>query len=551
MLKNKKIALLATITALSLTSCIKDEIDKLKNVNTVQIEDWGAQWAAPLIYSDLSLKNLINDFDDGNIVQSYSDGLLYAVYDSTSYSIQAKDFILIPNSLQGFSLVTTPSQQTTFVSTPIGSDYQIESLAFSDLTYNFGPMEFDQMKVQSGSFEVSFPNTSTHSIKLNLEFPYFIKNGTPLTQNIVLPANSNNPVVINLSGCDIDFTGNTPGQFNKVLVKRSTTFTKENNTPLPPIFNVNLEFKNLVFQSLKGYLGQSVLPAINGTVAIDFFTANLNGGIVTLNDPRLVFKFENQLGMPMSVLGLNPLVATGQNNTTTNITGFPSPYTIQAATNINASWTGKVTMDKNNSNINQATTLKVEKIDYSTQISFNPNGNTGPRNSINANDILKVTCFLEIPMDGTANNFSFQDTFDLDLTGGIDSIDYVKEVLLRFNTTNGIPLNLGMQGVLLNANKMPVAQLFINTPENLIVSATVDNNGNVLNTTNKITDRIIAKPEYKALVQAGVKYIVFKAFASTANNGAANVKIYENQKLNLRLGAKVTMDNNVTIYLKQ
>lgn len=557
MLNNKKIALLLSATALFLSSCKKDIDDILKvgDATTLQLEDYGASYAAPLIYSDLSLKNLINDNDDNGIIQSYSDGLLYAVYDSVSYSLKAGDIFTIPNASQAVTITPNATQQTAFTSVAAGTAYELENNVFTSLNFNFGSVEIDQMSFQSGQLVLSFPNASDHPVSLLLEFPYLTKNGLFLSQLVSVPANTpNHSVSIDLSDYSLDMTNGVIGEFNTLLVKRRTTFTKNGASPLPASFPVNISFNSPKFNLFKGYLGQNSIPSIDGHIDIDFFTANLNGGVVTLNDPRLVLKLENQMGLPLSINSVAPFTATNINGGVTSITGFPAPYNIGSAT-ITSPWTGKIQMDKTNSNIDQTTNSaanKVEKIDFKASLSSNPSGNVGIRNFVKATDVVTIKGYLELPMDGTANNFSFQDTFDIDLTNGVDSVDYVKDVLLRFNTTNGMPLDLGLQAVFLNANKVPVYQLFPNTSSApIIASASVDNNGSVVSATNKITDRILTASEYKTLINSGVKYIVFKAYASTANSGATSVKIYESYKLNLRLGAKVTLENNITIDLKQ
>ena len=102
-LPQNRFLLIASLAFLFVNSCKYDHFNKdLLSTNITYEGDW----AIPLAHSVLTVDDILDRFDDDDIIQIDSTGMLALVYYSNIFSIAAQDLLVLPaqNINTSFSL---------------------------------------------------------------------------------------------------------------------------------------------------------------------------------------------------------------------------------------------------------------------------------------------------------------------------------------------------------------------------------------------------------------------------------------------------------------
>lgn len=157
---------------------------------------------------------------------------------------------------------------------------------------------------------------------------------------------------------------------------------------------------------------------------------------------------------------------------------------------------------------------------------------------------FKLNVEVQLPLYGTASNFSFVDTLKNPLyqqsTGSTSSVsNYIESALIRLYSSNGFPMDVGLQVYFVDSTYKKILDSLISTPSQYILkSGTVNpSNGMVTAPTVSITDIPVSSASVTQITNA--KYIILKARASTTNGGSVNVNFYSYYRLLVELGIQV------------
>jgi hypothetical protein len=533
--RNSVIYLFTAVVFLStISSCVKDNFDFNKLTKT----EWNPNLAVPLVYSSLTIADMLAKQGSGGLIVVGSDNFCTLVYKSNLFSLVAADLITIPNNQPPPLVASLNSGQIS----AFGLSGTITVPYSQTITFDSGVNgpKIDSVIFKMGSIDVALSSDFQYSGQIKIILPSAKKNGVSFSQIIPFTYSGSTPVMSNasydLSGYKFDMTdGGTA--FNEFVVNFEVTLTGSGN-PINSSDQVtlNMTLNNMKFDKIFGDIGQMSLTPDVDTVDISVFKSVLGGASFTLADPRIKFKISNSYGVPVNAsLSLFQGYTPGYAPYT--ITGSPNPLPIQSP---NFSQVGQVltdsfALDNTNSNIATVINNTPKYLIYQISSLTNPAGGSTHNNFVIDTSRLKVDMEVDLPLNGTASNFVLVDTMPFKLSETLPK--EIESALIRTYNSNGFPFDVDMQIYFADSLYNKLDSLVI--PNQLILqSAVVDpNTGIVTSPTQKTYDAVLTRARLDNLT--GSTYLLIRAVANTTNGGATNVKIYANYKLDFKLGLQV------------
>jgi hypothetical protein len=516
------------------TSCVKDNFDFGK----LQAIEWNPNIAAPLVYSSLTIGDLVAKEGSGGLITVGSDNFCTLMYKGNLLSLKASDLIVIPDNQPPPYVATLNSGQIT----AFGLAGTITVPYSQTITFDSGVNgpKMDSLILKGGSISISLSSTFQFSGQIQIVLPGAIKNGMPFTQVIPFTYSGTTPVTstvtVDLTGYHFDLThGGTT--FNEFVADFQVTLTGSGN-PISSSDQITLtqNLTNLKFDKIYGDIGQMSLSPDVDTVDISIFKSVLGAATFSLVDPRIKVVIANSYGVPINAT-LSQFDGYTPGATPFPITGAPNPLPIQSPT---FSQVGQVLTDSfslNNSNSNIATVINntPKSLIYKMSTLTNPAGGSTHNNFVIDTSRIDVDMEVELPLYGTASNFILADTMPFELTQTLP--EQVESALIRTFNSNGFPFDVDMQIYFADSLYTKLDSLVI--PNQLVLaSATVNSStGIVISPTQKTYDATLTKS--RLLNLKTTKYLLILAKANTTNNGTTPVKIYANYKLDFKLGLQV------------
>ena len=532
---NRLIFISVSATTLLFASCKKLEFDKITQTS------WNPNLAVPLAHAKFGVYDILALQDSNDLVVTNPiTGAISLVYSGEVFSTDAQSIIQLPNQSETFSI--TPAELTLLPNVAFNST--INSSISEEFSVNpTAGVEIHSLELKEGMMAIQVNTTLQHDITLDIKFPAFKINGTPITRTLNLTYPGSVPhagaVNVNLQDAIADLTlnGTTVNRL-EVEIDATITGTGEVITGTENL-NVSLNLTDLEFENATGYFGQQSLAAANDSILIRLFQ-NATTGHFELTNPKVNFTIENSFGCPIQ-LNLNDLktinVATGQEIPLTNY-----PSTININTPASLGQTAITTVNLNTSNTGNLSTLisTLPKYFYfESSAESNPNGPTANLNFIEDDSRLRIKAELDLPLEGLAYGFALKDTVDFNVGTDVDLIEYV---LFRLIVDNGFPIDLVTQIKFMNANHVPLFTVF-GSPETLVEAALVDANGRVNQRTKKISDVVLEAYQIGLLDQ--VKFLEIEGVAQTLNGTQGQiVKLFDDYTIGVKLSMQVVGKTN-------
>ncbi len=527
--------LIVAILISTLQSCVKDNF-QINKIATVQ---WDPNVAAPLVYSSLSIKDMLNNTGGQALVVEAADKSLTLVYKSSLFSMNASDLVNLPDQTLPFSAPIGAALPVPF---NVGSVFTVNNSQTVPFGSGVAGPLIDSITYKAGIFVFSFASDLHNSGSILITIPKLKKKGIAFSK--ILPLNYTNTVPVladsnyDLTGYDLDLTqGGAP--YNQFVINYAVTFngstTAASNSDQ---IAVSLSMVNMQFSKLFGYIGQQDLSIPSDTIDLSVFTNAAGAASFTLKDPTVKVTISNSYGMPIDFRipvfeGYNPGVNFYP------ITGLPSPIPIHSP-NINQ--VGQILVDSfslntaNGSNIATIINNTPKKIVYKVDAHTNPAGAT-QHNFIIDSSQFKMDVEFDLPLYGTAKNFLLVDSIPFTFSQSIP--DQVQSGLIRTYNSNGFPMDIDLQVYFVDSLYNVLDSLV--SPNQILLKSGVVNatTGLVTSPTSTIFDATVDKARLLKLKNA--KNLVIKAIANTTNSGATDVKIYSDYKLDFKLGVQVQM----------
>lgn len=532
--------LIATIV-ITIPACVKDNFEFDKIVKT----EWNPDIAVPLVYSSLTVQNILTKNDKNGIIVVGSDKFCTLIYKGNLFSLVASDLIKIPNQTPpAYSAFLTPVQIASFTTNGTVTGSYSQTINFDSGTNTPKP-KIDSMIFKAGSIDITLNSDFKYSGQILIKIPGAKKNGVIFSKTLPITY-SGSPVTISatydLAGYHFDMT-NGGGNFNQFVIDYDITLT---GSGLPPttsdVITISQSMHDMTFDRIFGDIGQQSLSPDKDTVEISIFKNSIGTGLFTLVDPKVKVVISNSYGVPISAT-ISQLAGYNPGSSSYPITGSPNPLPILSPnfSQIGQTLTDSYTLDKNNSNIVSVVNNTPKYLIYNINSLSNPGGTPTNNNFVIDTSRFKVDMELELPLWGTAKDFVLFDTIPFEIEQEIT--DEVESVLLRTYNSNGFPIDFDMQVYFIDSSKVRIDSLVI--PNQLILQSAQVNlsTGFVTSPTQKTYDATMSQARFKNLQKA--KNMVVKASASTTNGGTTDVKIYSDYRLEVKFGLQVKIRKKI------
>lgn len=515
-----------------LQSCINKKDFEFDKLSAFEYQPNGA---VPLIHSQLTLRDILNDYDTTHLFVQDATHFLYLIYKSTVFSQRADELISVSDQ--------NVNTSWNFATGAIAAG---DSAIFShttNYTFTAGSSErYDSMKLKTGNLNFAISADINHNARIYVTIPGAVKNGQPFKKTIYYNYTGSLPVIVNdvfnLDGYTFKF--NAGG--NQLTINYNVAVYGDGNPNTSPYtVNMNESFLSLKYDKIFGYLGQHAFLINKDSVLIDIFRNNLHGTLY-FEDPKLNIYANNAYGMPIS-LSVDLLEAESLVNPpyaiAVNGAGLPSPWSIAAPTfaQFGQSVQTAVHLDQTNSNVKTAVNMSPRYVTYHVAGLSNPFGNpVTDQNFVIDSSRFGVDVEVELPMYGSAWDFQLQDTLDFSFGTDIDKLEWV---LFKINTLNGFPVDATMQIYFADSLYSIKDSLIVNSPLDQVISSGIVGSPpdyKVISPTHKYVSSLLSKERLAHL--STVKKLLVYCKLATVNNGLDIVKFYSDYNIDVKVGVQ-------------
>lgn len=502
------------VLSLFIGSC--NQFETLDAIDKVEYE---AEYAIPLINTQISIGELLQDFEENSTLFVDPDGTLRFLYKGNVIS-QNSDEVFEPfyQALETFSII------------PLFSPDQSLPL------YDQNGLEIQRIDIKSGQFIYYFRNPHPEPVEVTIELPQVSKDGQTLKFTNTIPAYSgtgDEPFTTNLfSAADITGYRANPDASGNIQITYVAKGVTSGDPYLLPSAYISLQ--NILFAYAEGFFANQLYPGGSDTIHIDFFE-NWTQGEVYFNEPKVNFFVENSFGIPtqaivktFDVRTVRSEVLSIESELVDNGINFEYP----ALNEVGQTKSTFFTFTKDNSNIDVLLGAGPVSLFYDVDVLTSPGSDTDLPGFITDSSFYRVNVEVELPLFGNARNFIAQDTFAIDFSGYGD----VTAAEFKLVTANNIPLAVDVQGYFQRSDGTILDSLF-SEPQRVAKAAPVDNDGFVTTTTENESYADFSAERF-APIKAANQLLIVASF-STTNEGEIPVRVLGNQFVDMRIGAKL------------
>jgi len=400
-------------------------------------------------------------------------------------------------------------------------------------SFEMGNAQIKEIGIKSGTVKINVLSTLPNG-KMIYNIPSLKKNGVPFTSgDMIIPEATS----LELTTFEFDFEGyilDLTGKEGRIGGDTVNTIYTEAYTFIDytgELVTINhadsfysyIEF-DLTPEYAIGYLGQDIIEFGPDQQEINIFD-KISGGTLSLEQANLSLLIENFIGADANVV-LNDF---NTSNTITGETVSANASILGNVYNINrATLTGGgLPINPTNTEIildaKEMMEIFPNYINTHSNLYLNPNGEQSTLDFLYPEFPIKASLNLDIPLSFIANNLSFSETMDADLS----SDDELEVDELYITIKNGFPLNSIIDIILLDEYNNVIDTLI---DDKWITSGNINSENRVISPSETMIT--ITNTNYN-----NVKKIKVAANFSTASL-TEHVNIYSYYTLDLSLSAK-------------
>lgn len=496
-----------TISALLLFSTSCEDLQEIGDIDDVAIE---AEYALPLFDTELNIQQLFDESDDSNsFLDIDANGNMTLLFDTEGPSMSFDDVVEFPSAIP-----FQATEQGFEVSFAGNASFQPEKIRFKE-----GQIMFE---VASGM---------QSDVDVMLMIPELKTGDDMFTQAISLEYDASQSMMtktvgpIDISTYDLELSSNQAFTIMYEASDASGDVTLEQAVGA---------FEYLAYEVLEGTWSNESINMPTETIELGLYN-NWESGTLTFADPKVRMDIETNIGFPTTFTfdGLTGTTVSQQSMTMTgSAIGQDHTLDYPSMQEIGANKTTSLYIDNSNSNIADLFTTEMGSIDIDLSAETNP-GSSNTAGFITDDAAFSSKIFVELPVYGTASDFSLRDEFETDLS----DIENVKEAELTISLENSLPVELDIQVSFINQSGIAFDALFTDNTV-LVESAQIDSNGDV---TQSSTNTLIIDVDATraAKIFNDTHRIEVNAVVSTANNGGTPVRINANQGMKIDVSAIV------------
>lgn len=518
-------------------SCIEEKIPDFDK--PVQVK-WTPTWAAPILKTNLSLRELIGQNFSTKLLED-EDQFLTLVFTDTFESAEAQEMIKIDNQVFQDQFSFT-QERVNYMNNNPGilveetiraeidilnvQNIEIDSLINSDLLLN--------LFIQS-SFEKEM------DIEINLPTVAIGENRRAWKKNTSVSKVAPYSEKDNWNQAFIDMTKGSQGH-SQIPIEINISFT----TSMGDDFNTNqslgfeLGFTEIDFGIFYGYTGPiEIFNQRKDSVEIDLFR-NQKMGQVRIEDPRIKIRTGNQFGIPIAV-GLNNfegLSELGQ----VSLQGIPNPLPIGISSNIGETAFDSFELNKTNSNLKDLINTNPKFLSYQAEGQLNPADKT-IRNFVPSSAKIVGRVETYFPLYGSTTNFQIRKMapFALNATENPEEVESLK---LHISADNTFPTDFVLALIFYDSDGQAIDSVGLQD-EYVIDAAQINNSGETTEAQETMFDIELQKNQSQNLASAKRVEFLVKFNTLKKDGNLLPVKIYSHQNIEIGLGIEAKVNATV------
>lgn len=515
-------------------SCIEEKIPDFDK--PVQVK-WTPTWAAPILKTNLSLRELIGQNSSTKLLEDENQ-FLTLVFTDTFESAEAQEMIKIDNQVFQDQFSFT-QERVNYMNNNPGilveetiraeidilnvQNIEIDSLINSDLLLN--------LFIQS-SFEKEM------DIEINLPTVAIGENRRAWKKNTSVSKVAPYSEKDNWNQAFIDMTKGSQGH-SQIPIEINISFT----TSMGDDFNTNqslgfeLGFTEIDFGIFYGYTGPiEIFNQRKDSVEIDLFR-NQKMGQVRIEDPRIKIRTGNQFGIPIAV-GLNNfegLSELGQ----VSLQGIPNPLPIGISSNIGETAFDSFELNKTNSNLKDLINTNPKFLSYQAEGQLNPADKT-IRNFVPSSAKIVGRVETYFPLYGSTTNFQIRKMapFALNATENPEEVESLK---LHISADNTFPTDFVLALIFYDSDGQAIDSVGLQD-EYVIDAAQINNSGETTEAQETMFDIELQKNQSQNLASAKRVEFLVKFNTLKKDGNLLPVKIYSHQNIEIGLGIEAKVN---------
>ena len=514
-----------------MNSCKKDDFSP--DLEDTQV--WQPEIAFPLVFTELSMSDLARVNDSSTTIAVDNEQFCTLVYQGEIFRMSAQQLMIIPD--QGFQnqFSLNNSQILTLINS---GQVQFTQARDISLSMNQGA-EIDSIVLKQSQLSIELNTTIPSDAEIRITVPGLTKNGIPFTELITFDYSGSIPMIkqvnIPLNDYHLNLTKNGTTTNTLEVIYTITMVGNGNGVTTSGTLNCNASIQSIQYQVLYGYIGQQSIGNLQDSVELSIFNNAIGTGSFFIADPKIRFDISNSIGIPFHAR-VSQLTALNANLTDFSVaSGVPDPLPVNSpgVSQIGQTMLSNFTLDNSNSNISSLINESPKYLIAESQISTNPQGRTF--NFITDSSNIAVGIHVELPLHGTAKEFIIKDTVPFNYF----DLENVEALTLRLNIENWFPIESNIQIIFTDENYLPLDTIF--SPGEVVIPSGIvpSNQERVTQAGFKIHDQSFDNDRIQKIL--GARKILIQASASTYQQGGANVKIFNDYKLKVKIGAIVKM----------
>jgi hypothetical protein len=513
------------------------------------LKPYQPSYSLPVAKGEVKFENLLS-VDDVSFLVIDEDGFYRAIFNEKTQTEEASNLIQIPNQSDDFNDIEVHTQSGENL--PQGSTLNASVSKETQFNFNDPSREIRQAKFHSGNLILSFNNLYHHDAEVIISFPGIIHDNSnlALTRTIAIPADGNQQVTIPLNqDYTIDLTKSLSGDpaFNNLTFEMDITLTGQGGSLDGGSIEMTYQMVDLVFNYLKGRIGELTIPRITQSIPITVFDGAEVESMTIY--PRLFMDFENSFGLPIATT-LNQIFFIKSDGSKTRLKGddFNNPFTFEFPKQVNASSeVTEITATENNSNIHTIfdgqTTPK--RLDLELLL-------TTPQNQASENDFIKddskleLDVTVEVPMKFKVKELVLSNAITFN-GSSIPDPRIIKSLKFVVGAENSFPFAVDLRVEFLDEEKNSLGDLFLgidNTGREILIPAPAQIvDGKVITPHTETTTIEYSAENFEKVKDA--KFLLLSVFVNTPENGLADAKIFADNMLKFTLGVQTTLNVDV------
>jgi len=480
-----------------------------EDFNEIDRVNYTPEFAVPLISSTLSLEDVLEEQEALSFLTVDTDGSMSINYSKDQIQKQASEFI---QEIEDFPIILPDS----FISVPVNL---------------FDNLSVSKLKLKSGTITFDIQSSHAEDIDLRITFPGMTQNGMPFNVQKTIEYQGSTPIAVAIEPVSInDYELDMP---NGELDIRYEAFNTNGERVLLDL--ITGAASNWEYSRMEGIWTQESFALRTDTIEIDLFKDWVDGQ-VSLADPKLIIDLSNSIGFPVQMRINNMTAHTSDGNTIPFSSVLEEGYNMSypGLSDMDPEKSDQIILDRNNSNIISIFNAQPKFITYEVIAVMNPE-DSNEVGFISDNSSIKGGVNLELPIYGTASDFTFENDSDFEMED-IENVSYAEFKLI---TNNSIPLDLDIQLYFTDENGNLIDSLF---EENhaLLTAPEIAANGTIMKSSEQSNIIMVDAARFEKIQSA--KKVKVKASISTANDASIPVKILNTQNVEIRMGAKIGVD---------